>query len=124
MSLEKIKKRAKLIKVIHVTLLLFWIVAIFLLFVPLVNVYAALGIASVVFIQIANKGHCPLTVEERKAQKALGGKVNDTFVHDLIKDHLKLNVPNSVVNAIVIASFVGSLWVLSNYFIALLLNLL
>jgi hypothetical protein len=106
MNPEKIKRKIKIIRYIHYTILwLFFVCVGLIVFSEKLGVYAAFAIASMGVVQGRNRGDCPLTLEEHNARRQIGERTDHKFIEEVFKKHFNINISRFVINSVLAAAF-------------------
>ena len=117
-SPEEVKRRIKVIRAIHYTILgLFFICLGLVIFSPELGLYGAFAISSMGVVQARNRGDCPLTIEERNARKQIGETVHGQFIEGVFKKHFNIHVSRYVINVVLTIGFMLSGYVVLSYLI-------
>jgi hypothetical protein len=120
MSPEVIKKRIKVIRAIHYTILWLFFVSMYLMmFSPVLGIYGAVAMLGMGVVQYRNAGLCPLTLEEQKAARRVGGSVEHDFVKGVFKKHFNLDVPRYFINTFFVIGYVLSIYVFVVYLLSI-----
>lgn len=115
---EEILKKIRILKIVHLTIFLLFIPAtISLIFPSQLTLYFATAILFVAATQVAYKGKCHLTLEDKKLREKIGEKIADNqFVIETLRKYCHVNISRQGVTFVLSLIFIGAGVYMVNYF--------
>jgi hypothetical protein len=123
---EEILKKIRILKIVHLTIFLLFIPAtISLIFPSQLTLYFATAILFVAATQVAYKGKCHLTLEDKKLREKIGDSAgDDQFVIETLKQYCHIHISRRAVTFVLSIIFIGAGIYMVNYFLEIFTRIL